>query len=61
MEKAIAIEVTPTSTVAATFAAITRPQCSTTVKVVRPLRWLHSLEGCGRGAHAATPFRCELR
>ena len=37
------IETTPTTTAAIALALITRPRCGTRVKVVRPLRWLHSL------------------
>jgi hypothetical protein len=40
---AIAIEVTPTTRVPTSFAVNTRPRCGTSVKVVRPVRWLHSL------------------
>ena len=41
--KASSIETTPTPTAAIALAAITRPRCGTSVNVVRPLRWLHSL------------------
>ena len=34
---------TATPTHAIAFAAMTRPRCGTRVKVVSPLRWLHSL------------------
>ncbi len=41
--KATAIETTPTRKVAIALAPITRPRLGTRVKVVSPLRWLHSL------------------
>ena len=34
---------TASAVVTVAFAAITRPRCGTSVKVPRPLRWLHSL------------------
>ena len=39
---ATSIDVTPTRTEATTFATITRRRLGTWVKVVRPVRWLHS-------------------
>ena len=41
--KATAIEPRPTRPVAIALAPITRPRLGTSVKVVSPLRWLHSL------------------
>ena len=41
--RAMNIDATPTATAARNFAPSTRPRCGTRVKVVRPLRWLHSL------------------
>lgn len=41
--KAMATEPTPTRRVATALAPITRPRCGTSVNVVSPLRWLHSL------------------
>ena len=41
--KATTIETTPTTKVAEALAPITRPRLGTSVNVVRPLRWLHSL------------------
>ena len=38
-----AIETTPTPTAQSALASTTRLRCGTRVKVVRPLRWLHSL------------------
>ena len=38
-----AIEATPTPTAQSALARTTRPRWGTSVKVVRPLRWLHSL------------------
>ena len=43
MAKATAIEATPTRKVAIALAPITRPRLGTSVNVVSPLRWLHSL------------------
>ena len=43
MARASSIDTTPTATAAIALAAITRPRCGTSVNVVRPLRWLHSL------------------
>ena len=40
---ATSMETTPTDTAQTSFAPITRPRCGTRVKVVSPLRWLHSL------------------
>ena len=40
---ATSIEATPTMTAEMALAPITRPRCGTSVNVVRPLRWLHSL------------------
>ena len=37
------IEATPMVTAAIALAVMTRPRCGTRVKVVRPLRWVHSL------------------
>ena len=41
--KATAIETRPTRKVAIALAPITRPRLGTSVNVVSPLRWLHSL------------------
>ena len=41
--RATNIATTPTSTAPRNFAPSTRPRCGTRVKVVSPLRWLHSL------------------
>ena len=41
--KATSIEATPMPTATTALARITRPRCGTSVNVVRPLRWLHSL------------------
>lgn len=41
--KARATDPRPTTRVAAALAPMTRPRLGTSVKVVRPLRWLHSL------------------
>ena len=43
MANASSIEATPTATAATALATITRPRCGTSVNVVSPLRWLHSL------------------
>ena len=40
---ATAIETTPTTKVANALAPMTRPRLGTSVNVVSPLRWLHSL------------------
>ena len=40
---ATSIETTPTPTATMALARITRPRCGTSVNVVSPLRWLHSL------------------
>ena len=37
------METTPTPTAEIALAQTTRPRCGTSVNVVRPLRWLHSL------------------
>ena len=41
--KATAAEPSPTTRVASALARMTRPRVGTSVNVVRPLRWLHSL------------------
>ena len=41
--RASRIEATPMPTAQSALARITRPRCGTSVNVVRPLRWLHSL------------------
>ena len=43
MASARTMATTPTTTATASLAVMTRPRCGTRVKVVRPLRWLHSL------------------
>ena len=43
MPAATSIETTPTPIAQIALAVITRPRCATKVKVVRPVRWLHSL------------------
>ena len=40
---ASSIETTPRATAAIALALMTRPRWGTKVKVVRPLRWVHSL------------------
>ena len=43
MENATAMETTPTPTAEIALAQMTRPRWGTSVNVVSPLRWLHSL------------------
>ena len=43
MAAATSIETTPMASVHAALAAMTRPRLGTKVKVVSPVRWLHSL------------------
>ena len=43
MASATPIETAPSAIATTIFARITRPRCGTSVNVVSPLRWLHSL------------------